>query len=72
MGGEGSMTDLGTKMRLTADQLRPGDFTTFTGFRHVLAVRPCSGKRIAITRADETIDRIARDQEIVVYRRDVA
>jgi hypothetical protein len=34
------MSGLGTKMRVRAEDIRPGDFTTFSGFRHVVDVTP--------------------------------
>lgn len=68
----GTKATFGTKMRIAAADIRPGDFTNFNGMRHVLSVRPCSNRRVAILRSDETFDRIARDQEVVVYRKDIA
>lgn len=53
------------KMRIPATEVRPGDFTTFSGFRRVVSTRPASvglcatgskvyGKRVAFLRSGGT------------------
>lgn len=59
---------IGHRMRCAARDVQPGDFTTFTGYRAVVAVKPASGKRRRFTRVDGTSDAIARDQLVTVYR----
>lgn len=34
------MSGLGEKMRVRAEDIQPGDFTMFSGFRHVVDVTP--------------------------------
>lgn len=36
------MTGLGVKLNLPADEVKPGDFTLFSGFRRVVEVRATS------------------------------
>lgn len=66
------MSTFGTKMRLAASEVRPGDFTSFDGRRLVFDCYPCSGRRVAIVRSDDSIVRVPRGEELIIHRRDIA
>ena len=59
---------LGHKMRCEARDVQPGDFTTFSGYRRVVAVRPASGKRRRFVRVDGSTETVPRNQLLTVYR----
>ncbi len=59
---------IGERMTIQAQHALPGDFTTHTGYRAAIQVRPTTGRRTRFTRADGSTDAIPRDQRITVYR----
>ncbi len=77
---------IGTRMVIPASEVRPDDFTTFSGFRRVLSVAKTSsglcatgskvwGKRVAFARTGQEgdsprIDRVSVDARITVYRQE--
>ncbi len=78
------MSALGTKLRVAARYVEPGDFTTRSGFRQAVRVEPVTITRgrgskrrtfvldVRITRVDGSVELVPVDEPTTVYRRSVA
>lgn len=78
------MSSLGTKLRVAARYVEPGDFTTRTGFRCVTRAEPVEVSRgrgskrrtyvsdIRLHRVDGATELVPPNEIITVYRRSAA
>lgn len=67
-----TVTKLGVRLDLRADQIEAGDFTRHTGYRRVVSVGKRARGHVALMRyGRETVDEgdlLPRDKIIAVYR----